>query len=49
MSANEFKGKIKQFIPVEIRKPNQWEESYKELITDKASIRFEDLNVCQNI
>jgi putative DNA primase/helicase len=44
MSANEFKGKIKQFIPVEIRKPNQWEESYKELITDKASIRFEDLN-----
>lgn len=44
MSANEFKGKIKQFIPIEIRKPNQWEESYKELITDRASIRFDDLN-----
>ncbi|MFL0197628.1 phage/plasmid primase, P4 family [Clostridium sp. WILCCON 0269] len=46
MSVNEFKGKIKSFIPVEIRKPNQWEETYKELITDKASIRFDDLNMC---
>lgn len=44
MSANEFKGKIKALIPVEIRKPIQWEETYKELITDKASIKFEDLN-----
>ena len=44
MSVNEFKGKIKGFIPVEIRKPNQWEETYKELITDRASIRFDDLN-----
>lgn len=48
MSANEFKGKIKAFIPVEIRKPHQWEEVYKELITDKASIRFDDLNMCSN-
>ncbi|WP_217813416.1 phage/plasmid primase, P4 family [Clostridium tyrobutyricum] len=48
MSANEFKGKIKDFIPVEIRKPHQWEEVYKELITDKASIRFDDLNMCSN-
>jgi len=29
---------------MEIRKPNQWEETYKELITDKTSIRFEDIN-----
>lgn len=44
VSANEFKGEIKLFIPEEIRKSSLWEEVYKNLMTDKTSIKFEDLN-----
>ena len=43
-SPNEFKGKIKKYIPESIRKPNQFEDTYKDLITDKTSIKFEELN-----
>ena len=43
-SPNEFKGRIKSFIPENIRKPNQWEEVYKDIITDVASVGYELLD-----
>jgi P4 family phage/plasmid primase-like protien len=43
-SPNEFKGRIKSFIPENIRKPNQWEETYRDLLTDVASVGYELLD-----
>jgi len=44
ISPNELKGRIKEFIPKSIRKSSQWEEVYKEIITDDCTIKFEELN-----
>lgn len=44
ISANELKGRIKNYIPEKIRLPNQWENVYKELITDIKSVAFEELD-----
>ena len=48
ISTNEFKGRIKKYIPVNIRKPVQWEEVYKNLITETSTVKFEDLDTHQN-
>lgn len=47
ISANEFKGRIKKYIPLAIRKPIQWEEVYKNLITETSTVKFEDLDKYQ--
>lgn len=47
ISTNEFKGRIKKYIPVDIRKPIQWEEVYKNLITETSTVKFEDLDTHQ--
>lgn len=44
ISVNEFKGKIKEFIPLEIRKASMYDEVYKQLVTDKTTVRVEDLD-----
>lgn len=44
ISTNELKGKIKEFIPISIRKPRHWDDCFKELITDNCSVDFEQLN-----
>lgn len=44
LSVNEFKGRIKRYIPVAIRKPRMFEEAYKELVTEKSRIKLEDLD-----
>lgn len=46
ISPNEFKGKIKAFIPDELCKPHAWEEVYKHLMTDVAMTNFELLDDC---
>jgi putative DNA primase/helicase len=43
-SANELKGKLKTYIPLPIRKPIQWEEAYRNLITESCTTSFEDLD-----
>lgn len=45
ISSNELKGRIKAYIPEKIRVPNQWENVYKELITDIKCIDFEELDI----
>ncbi len=47
ISPNEFKGKIKSFIPDELCKPHAWEEVYKHLMTDAAVTNFEVLDDCK--
>ena len=47
-SPNEFKGRIKSFIPENIRKPNQWEEVYRDIITDVTSVKYEALDTNEN-
>lgn len=47
ISPNEFKGKIKGFIPDELCKPHAWEEVYKHLMTDVAVTNFEVLDACK--
>lgn len=47
LSPNEFKGKIKSFIPDELCKPHAWEEVYKHLMTDVAVTNFEVLDACK--
>lgn len=49
ISPNEMKGKIKEFIPVNIRKPQHWEDAYKELITDNRTVDFEELNKANHL
>lgn len=44
ISSGELKSKIKEFIPLDIRKPKQWEDTYKDLVTDNVFLKFEDLN-----
>ena len=48
ISPNEFKGKIKSFIPAELCKPHAWEEVYKHLLTDTATTDYEELNNCED-
>ena len=44
MSAGEVKAKIKKFIPIEIRTPRLWEDTYKDLISTEQFISYEELN-----
>lgn len=44
ISVNEVKGKIKSYIPVEIRRASMMDEVYKFLVTDKTSVKIEDLD-----
>ena len=44
MSKGEVKAMIKKFIPVEIRTPKMWEDTYKDLTSTENFISFEDLN-----
>ena len=44
ISVNEMKGRIKEFIPLIIRKASMFDEVYKQLITDKSTIMIEDLD-----
>ncbi|QEH69302.1 phage/plasmid primase, P4 family [Cellulosilyticum sp. ST5] len=44
MSAGEVKAMIKEFIPMELRRPTVWEDTYKDLISTKNFISFEQLN-----
>lgn len=44
ISVNEVKGKIKSYIPVEFRRASMMDEVYKFLVTDKTSVKIEDLD-----
>lgn len=44
MSAGEVKAMIKEFIPIELRRPTVWEDTYKDLTSTKNFISFEQLN-----
>ena len=44
MSAGEVKAMIKEFIPLELRRPTVWEDTYKDLTSTKNFISFEQLN-----
>lgn len=44
MSAGEVKAMIKEFIPIELRRPAVWEDTYKDLTSTKNFISFEQLN-----
>ena len=49
ISSGELKSKIKEFIPLDIRRPKQWEDTYKDILTDNVFVRFEDLNNESNL
>ena len=44
MSTGEVKAMIKEFIPMELRRPTIWEDTYKDLTSTKNFISFEQLN-----
>lgn len=44
ISPNEVKHKIKEYIPLEIRQPYQWDNTYKDLMTTNDYVDFEYLN-----
>lgn len=44
LSPNELKAKIKALIPLEIRKPSFWEDTYKDLVATDNFIGFEQMN-----
>lgn len=44
ISVNEMKGKIKEYIPLTIRKTFMYDEVYKQLVTDKTTVKVEDLD-----
>jgi putative DNA primase/helicase len=44
LSPNELKAKIKALIPLEIRKPSFWEDTYKDLVATDKFISYEEMN-----
>lgn len=46
---SDWKSFIKSFLPVEIRKPSDWERVYKELLTEYANTDENELNADENI
>ena len=44
LSPNELKAKIKALIPLEIRKPSFWEDTYKDLVATDNFISYEQMN-----
>ena len=44
LSPNELKAKIKALIPLEIRKPSFWEDTYKDLVATDNFISYEEMN-----
>lgn len=44
LSPNELKAKIKALIPLEIRKPSFWEDTYKDLVATDKFISYDQMN-----
>lgn len=44
LSPNELKAKIKALIPLDIRKPSFWEDTYKDLVATDNFISYEEMN-----
>lgn len=44
ISPNELKAKIKALIPLDIRKPSFWEDTYKDLVATDKFISYDDMN-----
>lgn len=44
LSPNELKAKIKALIPLEIRKPSFWEDTYKDLIATDQFVSYDQMN-----
>ncbi len=44
LSPNELKAKIKALIPLNIRKPSFWEDTYKDLVATDNFISYEEMN-----
>lgn len=44
LSSNELKAKIKALIPLNIRKPSFWEDTYKDLVATDNFISYEEMN-----
>lgn len=49
LSSNELKAKIKFFIPLEIAKPDIWENVYKDLLKTDDFISFDELNTDEDL
>ena len=43
LATNEVKGKIKELIPLDIRKPQYWDDTYKDLMTDLKYVKYDDM------
>lgn len=44
ISASELKAKIKAFIPLEIRRPTIWEDTYRDLVATDNFISYSEMN-----
>lgn len=49
MSAGEVKAKIKEYIPLEIRRPTVWEDTYKDLVSTNNFISYDQLNTYEHL
>lgn len=49
LSSGEVKAKIKDYIPMEMRKPTVWEAVYKDLISTDNYISYEQLNTDEHL
>ncbi len=49
LSSGEIKAKIKDYIPLEMRKPTVWEAVYKDLISTEKYISHDELNTHENL
>lgn len=48
LSSGEVKAKIKEYIPLEMRKPTVWEAVYKDLISTDNYISYDQLNTVEH-
>lgn len=49
LSSGEIKAKIKEYIPLEMRKPTVWEAVYKDLISTDNYISYDQLNTEEHL
>ena len=49
LSSGEIKAKIKEYIPLEMRKPTVWEAVYKDLISTDNYVGYEQLNTEEHL
>lgn len=49
LSSGEIKAKIKEYIPLEMRKPTIWEAVYKDLISTDNYVGYEQLNTEEHL